>query len=135
MGVNSSLFFGFPLKNWTLFFSPGVDFGFDSESDFLTDLILGVTTPPFLKNKIYFSFSTRARIFGSSENFETGSWKMYAEPQVRFIASKHVNLGLGFKFSVMDQLEVKDDVVITTSSTAIFNDMAWGMSGDVTYLF
>lgn len=135
VAINPSLFLGFTHKKWTVFFSPGVDWGFDSKNDLITDLVLGVTSPAFFKNKIYFSFSTRARIFGSSENFETGSWKMYAEPQMRFVASKRVHLGLGFKFSVIDELHLKEGVVLTGSSTSIFNDVAWGMTSDITYLF
>lgn len=135
VGINSSLFLGYTHKNWTVFFSPGVDSGFDSDSDLIADLVLGVTTPSFFRNKVYFSFSTRARVFGSSETFETGSWKMYAEPQMRFIASKRVHLGLGFKFSVIDELHLEEGVVLTGSSASIFNDVAWGMTSDITYLF
>ncbi|MBX7149117.1 hypothetical protein K1X76_08515 [bacterium] len=136
LGTRIDLLGGLNLGEWSIFVSPGINFGWDSPHEPVINVTGGTSTPRFLE-KIYFSLAFSNQIFAASDVFKNGSFKTYLEPQINWVVDKNEKLTLSVltRVSIMDELERKSTVTLTSTSNSLLNDIKWSVGLGASYQF
>lgn len=122
----------------TLFASAGNNTSFSSDPEPMVDTSAGLAYS-FARESatIVLSLSVQTSLLLADETFAQGSYKMFAVPGFTLYPTEEQDIGitLAGRFSIVDQLSVKNGVVLQNSSLALAQDAFAGASLTFNYAF
>lgn len=137
VGQQFEVFAGTRISRWTVFLSPSTSFSYPSPHSPQLNILTGASSPTFLKDRLYFTLSLITPVYLEDGALESGSWKLYAEPQINWIidSKKHFTLSLAMRVAIIDQLKRKSGITLTNTSNTLLGDSLMGITTGLHYSF
>ena len=131
VGQKLAYFLGYQQQEWLFFIQPAVDVTYSQDVEPILLVSLGASSPQFFGERVTARLSFSSQTFFASRDFDSGSTKIFIEPQFLVaLDQKHQwILSVGSSIGVFDSLSAKNSQKFSPTDNALLNDIQW--SGQV----